>query len=255
MSVESWSLLALAVALIAVLVGAQELGRRTGRRWAEVKEQAGIGAIEASVLALLGLFLAFQMARAGGRLDVRRELIVREANAIRTAYLRLDLLAAEQRSELRELFRRYADSRIRFQEAMPNIQAARDADADSTKIQGEIWTKAVAACRQETGPPAMLLLPALNQMIDVTAEGRVAALTHAPTPMLLLVVVVAVLSAFLGGFGMAAAPKRPMLHMLAFAFVTGITMCMILDLEYPRIGLIRIGTADQALLDARQSMD
>jgi hypothetical protein len=54
---------------------------------------------------------------------------------------------------------------------------------------------------------------------------------------------------------MSAANRRNSLHALIFAAVTAITIFAILDLEYPRIGLIRIGAADQAMIEARQAMD
>ena len=71
----------------------------------------GIGVIEASIFALLGLLLGFSFAGGTSRLDERRELIVKEANAVSTAYLRLDLLPAAEQPEMRHLFRVYLDTR------------------------------------------------------------------------------------------------------------------------------------------------
>src|SRR5947209_19156107 len=84
-----------------------EAGYRLGRRNSEPAELAheGIGAIEAAVFALLGLLLGFSLAGSTSRLDTRRELIIQEANAIGTAYLRLDLLVAGDQPAMRPLFR------------------------------------------------------------------------------------------------------------------------------------------------------
>jgi hypothetical protein len=57
------------------------------------------------------LLLGFAFAGATSRLDTRRELIIREANAIGTAYLRLDLVPAADQPSLRALFRDYLDAR------------------------------------------------------------------------------------------------------------------------------------------------
>ena len=85
------------------------MSSRLRRRGAEDSAYEGIGAIEASVFALLCLLLGFSFAGGTSRLDSRRQLIVEEANAIGTAYLRLDLLVTEGQLEMRHLFREYLD--------------------------------------------------------------------------------------------------------------------------------------------------
>jgi len=39
--------------------------------------------------------------------------------------------------------------------------------------------------------------------------------------------------------------------MVCFAFIIAITVYVILDIEYPRLGLIRVDAFDQALVDVR----
>jgi hypothetical protein len=65
----------------------------------------------------------------------------------------------------------------------------------------------------------------------------------------------AVLAAFIAGVGMASRPKRSWLHMLAFATTTCVTVYVIIDLEYPRHGMIRLDAADRTMLEVRQSLD
>ena len=92
---------ALSVGLSVGMVVCLEVGYRLGRRSSENPEltHEGIGAIEAAVFALLGLLLGFSLAGGTSRLDTRRQLIIEEANAIGTAYLRLDTLAAHDQPE------------------------------------------------------------------------------------------------------------------------------------------------------------
>jgi len=101
--------LGLSICAFAGIVVCVEVGYRLGRRRSEELAHVGIGAIEAAVFALLGLLLAFSFAGGNSRLDTRRQLIIEEANAIGTAYLRLDMLAADQ-PEMRRLFREYLDA-------------------------------------------------------------------------------------------------------------------------------------------------
>lgn len=259
MNTLGFVLIIFGAALFAAMLAVQELGWRLGRRAAEragEKSRTGTGVIEAAVFALLGLLLAFQFARASGRLDSRREMAVHEANAIGTAWLRLDMLPAEDRAALQELFRKYVDARLRERDAIPDLQAAEKELAAAQDLQQQIWSRAVAACqRQDQSAATMLLLPALNDMIDITTSQTVAAETHAPLPVVALLIGVALLSALLAGIATSSAGQRSLLYAVLFAAVTSATFYVILDLEFPRIGLIQIGAPDEALQDARSSMD
>jgi hypothetical protein len=247
----------LATALFLGMVLLQEVGFRLGRAMAVADVfRAGADLIEAAVFGLLGLLLAFQFARAGSRLGYRRGLTVQEANAIGTAYLRLDLLTAERQPALRDLFRRYADARIRAWAKVPNLQAVEAEIAVARKLQTEIWSAAVAAAAWESSlAVALLLVPALNEMFDVATARGVAARTHAPGLVIAFLFSVALLSAALAGYATSAAGRRDWLHALIFAALVTGTIFVILDMEFPGIGLIRVGAADRAMIQARQSMD
>src|SRR5499426_4920010 len=115
-----------------------EIGRRIAiRRMKEDTGNAaeGVGAVDGAVFALLGLLLAFTFSGASARFDHRRDLIVEETNAIGTAWLRLDLLPAQEQPALREGFRRYLDSRLAVYRALPDLSAARQELTRSNEIQ------------------------------------------------------------------------------------------------------------------------
>ena len=118
-----------------------EAGYRWGHR-AVTKEaelaHEGIGAIEGSVFALLGLLLGFSFAGATSRLDARRQLIVEEANAIGTAYLRLDLLPTTSQPEIRQIFRRYLEARLNAYAQLPDPSLVATELAHAAQIQQEI---------------------------------------------------------------------------------------------------------------------
>jgi hypothetical protein len=85
----------------------------------------------------------------------------------------------------------------------------------------------------------MLLLPALNEMIDITTTRTVAAKTHPPAVINVLLIGLVLGSALIAGSAMADDRARGWLHMLGFALAMSISVYMIFDLEYPRMGLIR----------------
>ena len=236
-----------------------DVGRRIGaRHLAKDPESArtGTGTIEAAVFALLGLLIAFTFSGAVSRFDDRRHLIIEEANAIGTAYLRLDLLPPHAQPALREIFRNYVNSRLQAYRELRTARAPKTEMANSVKLQGEIWKRAVAASVADGAAPSapMLLLTALNQMIDITTTRTMALQFHPPFIIFWMLFLVALASALLAGYGMAGGKSRRWLHVISFAVVIGLTVYVILDIEFPRYGLIRVDAFDQALVDLLQSM-
>lgn len=236
-----------------------EIGRRIGRRYRSEeseRERAGQITIETSVYALLGLMVAFTFAGAAARFDDRRTQTVQEANAIGTAYMRLDLLPTAAQPALRDAFRRYIEERMAVYRVLPDIAASNDHAARAGVMQGEIWTGAVAALREAEPKAALLLLPALNEMFDITAIRNVAMRTRTPHVILGTLVVLTLLCSLLVGYGLAGGKSfSTALHMLGFALAMTVTIYVIVDLDHPRIGLIRLDYADQALAEVRSAMD
>ena len=234
-----------------------ELGRRLGRR-RQGKDlegaRAGLGAVEGAVFTLLGLLIAFTFSGAASRFDARRQLIVQEANAIGTAWLRLDLLPAGAQPELRDLFRRYLDLRLAAYRKMPDIEATLAELSKSTALQGEIWKKGVAACQESPDPAKVQLIPALNEMFDLAATRALAAQMHPPAIIFVMLGILALMSSLLAGYAMAGSKTRSWIHVVGFALIMATTVYVILDLEFPRLGIIRIDAFDQVFVDLRQSM-
>jgi hypothetical protein len=229
-----------------------EIGYRIGRKQ---REYQGTSTVEAAILGLLGLILAFTFGAVQTRVDIRRELIIKEANAIGTAYLRLDLLPPSEQPGIRGLFRPYLDSRLRFYQMLGNREAAERELAGSTKLQQEIWTRAVAACRPEPWTPAaILVLPAINDMIDVTAARTLMLQTHNPGFVTALLVTLAGCSGIVAGYGMSARKSRSLLHVILYAVTITATVNAVIELDFPRTGLIRISSADNILLRLRDSI-
>jgi hypothetical protein len=248
----------LAAALFLGMLVLSEFGRRVGqRRFARDPEGArvGTGVVDGAVFGLLGLLVAFTFSGAGARFDARRQLVVEEANAIGTAWLRLDLLPVGEQPALRVLFRSYLDTRLEVYQSLPDLEAAADALARSVALQGDIWARAVAASQ---GPDyqraVVVLLPALNQMIDITTTRTMASRIHPPGIIFALLIALGLVCSLLAGYAMAGGKQRSWTHSVGFAAVIALSVYVILDLEYPRRGLIRVDAIDQVLIDLRASM-
>jgi hypothetical protein len=101
--------------LLVMMLVSMDIGYRIGHRRKTSDAQTSIeviGTVDAAVFGLLGLILAFTFSGASDRLALRRTQIVQEANAIGTAYLRIDVLAQSDQPAIRELFRSYLEKRI-----------------------------------------------------------------------------------------------------------------------------------------------
>lgn len=248
-----------AVGLAVGIVVLLEVGRRIGaKRMAVEGESAvnGLGTIQGAMFGLMGLILAFTFSGALTRFDGRRNLVVEEANDVGTAWLRIDLLNPEAQPPMRDLFRRYLDSRIEVYRKVPDMDAVNAELARSSRLQSEIWSLAVTSARDAKIPAApMLLLPALNAMIDITTTRTEATRVHPPLVIFVMLGTLTFACSLFAGYNMATRPRLNLLHSAGFALVLAVTVYVIIDLEYPRVGLIRMTDSDQALADLRKSMD
>lgn len=247
----------LSALLFVVLLGAQELGRRIGLRRIALEGpgvHSGTGVVEGAVFALLGLLFAFTFTSAASRFDARRDLILQEANAVGTSYLRLDYLDPQDQPDLRNSYRAYLDVRMKLYS-----NASRNDEHEALllregELQSEIWKKTHAAlARDGRDKLNMLIVPPINEMFDLSSSRTAATKTHIPIMILALLLLLAVLGAILAGFAMASA-SRKWVHMIAFATILTLTTHVILDLEYPRYGIIRVDSADAYLKQVRDGM-
>lgn len=248
-----------ALGLFVGILLAAECGRRLGlarlRRDPEDPTK-GAAAAEAAVFGLLGLLIAFTFSGAASRFEDRRHLITAEANAIGTAYLRLDLLPVQAQPPLRAQFRQYVDLRAHAYQDAADHAGIEKRLAAATQLQNRIWAEAVAAARQPEAAPqaAMLLLPALNEMIDITTTRQMATRNHPPTIVFALLGGLSLIGALLVGYGTAVRRQRSWLHTVTFGALLALTVYVIFDLEFPRLGFIRVDAADEVLLALRNSM-
>jgi hypothetical protein len=248
----------MSLAVLVSMVVFQLLGRRFAtRRGApgEGPSGTGVAAIEASVFALLGLLVAFSFSGSETRLQARRELIVKEVDAVGTAYLRLDLLPAAYRDAIKEPFRRYVDTRVAYYEKLRDSAAASLQKSRGEELQREIWTLAVGASQRAPDMRASLIvLPALNEMFDVATERDATIRIHIPVAVFLFLGILACGCAFLVGIDMAPPARESWLHVFLFAATMGLTAYVVLNLEYPLAGFVRLGQLEGLLAQLRATM-
>ena len=255
--VTFYAVLPIVVGLFLAMVVCLEIGYRVGHRRIQRDGAAheGLGSIEAATFALLGLLLGFAFSGALGRFDNRRNLIVQEVKAIGTAYLRLDLAPTDDQPELRRLFREYLDARVRVYATPTDDEATDRSIATAEGVQRRIWSALMESSQHDANQHvARTIVPAVNEMIDITTVRTVALHTRLPDAILALLLIVALCSAMTAGYAMAKRGHRSILHVILYATSIAMTIYVVLDLEHPRRGLIRLDATDRILEQLRNSI-
>ncbi|MGH8787334.1 MAG: DUF4239 domain-containing protein [Cupriavidus necator] len=250
--------LVFAAVIFASILMALELGRLVWR-WqvdsGREPESTGVSAVSSAIFALLGLLIAFTFSGAASRFDMRRTLIVQEANDIGTAYLRLDLLPQPARGELQEVFRQYLDARLDAYRAVPDRKRVDAALLRSDMQRERLWTRSVTESQRTTSTAAtMLLLPALNAAFDTATTRLASTKEHPPSVIYGMLFALCWIGALFAGYGMASRGPRNWLHSLLFVASLTVTLYIIVDLEFPRIGLVRVDAFDEVLQEVRNGM-
>ncbi len=240
-----WIQAVVAVGLFAGLLCVVELGYRAGRR-ATVRRRddpnspsAGqLGAIQGAILGLVGLLLGFSYAGAASRFIERQALVVEEANAISTAYLRTGLLDEPHRSDLRTLLRDYTQVRAATFEHL-QVRAILERMNDAARMHAPIWSAAQAGVEARPAVTMAVLVP-VNQVIDLQTVRLAAFRRHLPPLVIGLLGVCASFALAAIGYGCGIAGRRNLPFTGALAIVVAAAVWTTLDLDYPRLGFIRL---------------
>ena len=189
-------------------------------------------------------------------------LVIQEATAVSTAYDRLDLFEGEVAKDLQKKLKEYVLARIDLYRMPHDFSLWEGAEVWSREHQNkihdfktEVWNATVALCPQTNFHPACpLVVSALGNAFDVARLRAGAAEKHPPQIVYVMLFGLGLGGSLLAGFGMAAAKARSWIHMVTFAATLSATLYVITDLEFPRLGLIRIEDFDHFLVDAYEQM-
>jgi len=214
--------------------------------------ESNLSAVNGTLLGILGLLLAFAFSMSNSRFDSRRELIVKEANAIGTVVLRTEAFPDSIRRELREDLRLYVESRIDYFATGMDVAAILGTMKRSDSLSKMIWKKVMSYTRTPAYESKVLtseIIPALNDMIDIVTTRRSAGEATIPDSIMYFLLLLCLTSAFLLGYD----HQGPLNWVIigGFAFMLSVTVLMIIDLDRPRSGLIRMDSTNQRIVDLR----
>ena len=228
---------------LALMLAATEIGFRLGRQFqvstpANTKMQ--ISTVEAALLGVLALLLGFTMTMAVSRFDVRRQLLVDEADAIGTACLRAQLLPAPEGPEILGLLHQYISVRVQYGTAGNDLARLGGLRTQTAQLQTELWAHAAAYAQKDPNPvKAGLLLPSLNQAFDLESARWIAFQNRVPESVMFVNAVVGLLAAMLVGYAFGLDGRRDIFSMCLLALSITLVLAVITDLNRPRSGFIR----------------
>ena len=245
-----WGLFLAIVALVlAAIEGGHRLGSFRNSQPGREKE-APVGAMVGAMLGLLAFMLAFTFGMAASRFDTRKQLVLDEANAIGTTYLRTAMLP-ERRDEIRALLRSYVDTRL---EAVRSGRVAVEI-LRSEDIQGRLWSAATAVGLQHPDSIVVgLFVASLNEVIDLHAKRVTAGLRNRiPGAIWVALLTIATLSLAAMGYHAGLVGTVRSLAFIVVAVTFSAVIALIADLDRPQEGSLTV--SQQALIDVRQSMN
>jgi hypothetical protein len=239
---------------VVLVLLAHEAGYRLGavRQKAKTHEkEAPVGAMVGATLGLLAFLLAFTFGLGANLFQMKREVLLEEANAIGTTYLRADFLPESQRVAVRELLREYVDTRLAGVESGDIDSAIKR----SEEIHNLLWAHASASMRENPGSIAYgLFVETLNDLIDLHAKRVMVSLrSRIPSTIWTALYSIAFFAFGTMGYhgGLAAANRS--FALIAVAVIFSSVIWLVRDLDTAQEGTLRV--SQQALIDLRNSMN
>lgn len=248
---EAW---VIALLLFTLMLISSFVGKQIGN-YIHNKNQTEEKPPETSALiALLFFLLAFTFGMSGERYDSRRKVVVEEANIIGTAILRSDLYPDTTRSLFRKDFKDYVETRISYYKAGSDTKGILNADSLSQIISAKLWKRATSLSKDPANLAAtQQMIPALNDMIDVTTTRLSGEKAKVPQSILVMLFFLAVIISFYGGYSEGRKGKIDWLVQIGFCVLVSLVVLFTLDLDRPRRGFVNLDTPNQTIIDLRKN--
>lgn len=234
-----------------------ECGFRTGRgQRSRIDETAKswIAIIDGAVLGIFGIVLAFSFAMAQERFQARKQLVVEEANAIGTTYLRAQWLPEPHRTDVSTLLRRYVDVRLPNDLQSRNVEdVVQEVVVLSEQLHNQLWLHAVEIAKKGSASPVIaLFLATLNDMIDLNTKRLAAFQNQVPEIILLLLYGLAAFTLLITGYGCGFSNRRNVLATFPLIGLLALFLFVIVDLDRPGRGLIKV--SQQSMIRLQQQL-
>jgi hypothetical protein len=230
------------VGLVVIMLVVAEVGFRFGIRIRDRNSSPGeakmTGAVVGGMLGLMAFMMAFTIGIVISQQGERRAMVVEEANAIGTAWLRAGFLEEPDQAAARALLQEYTEIRVA---AANDISLYAATVTRSEEIHSDLWAIMEENVDRGNDTDIMgLVIESINDVIDIHTMRLAAANLRLPRILGILLFLATVLSFLLVGVASSADRKRDTVAMILFALVFVGVMIVIVDLDRPQEGLLRV---------------
>lgn len=242
------SLLLLFLALLAIYLVVTELGYRVGRRVcrgraADETARTGVGFVTGGILGLLAFLLGVTLSLGDARHNERRMVVLNEANAIGTAWLRAGVIGGEEGERMRRLLADYAELRIRVYRDIRTRADGERLDAETARLQASLWEIASGVARARPDAVSGLMLASLNEMFDLATTQRRFFTERIPTHILRLLLWTSILAVGAMGYNFGVNGSRQAVMSSLLLVLWSSALVLIVDINRPRQGAVTVSPA------------
>jgi hypothetical protein len=188
-----------------------------------------------ATLTLLGLIVAFTFSMAVNRYDQRKNYEEQEANAIGTEYVRADLLPGDA-AKVHALLRSYLDQRVLCYRTQDE-QQLREVNAQTARLQIEMWSIVSASATAKPTPVAALVLAGMNDVLNSQGYTQAAWWNRIPIAAWALLITISIFCNILVGY---VSHGRSAFLFLILPIALSISLFLIADIDSPHYGIIRV---------------
>ena len=243
--------------VVAIFCVVLELAFRLGRHHrahSNDSTRSHLTVLQTALLGLLALLLGFNFAMATSRFEARKTLIQEEVTVIGATYLRTKLLPSDLRGKMSALLKDYVSARIEFMRAGTDEKLLKAASESSRKIENQLWNLAAAAETQDEATATMnLVIQSLTDVYNVNEKRRAALDNHVPATVINLLFVVAIGALGFIAYSYGLGHRRRHGSTTLFAILIAMVFTLILDLDQPRSGFIRVG--EESMLRLQEDLN
>jgi hypothetical protein len=241
------SLVIFGALVLVLLFTANEIGFHVGQwrsrhRPAHERDLTGIGTITAGMLGLLAFTLSLTINIAQNRFELRRSLVVQEANTIEAAWLRSKLITADQGPEIAALIETFAKTQLAYVSA-DTFDVEPGLIARKESLQAQIWQRVQTLVHSQPSTVTSALAGALIEMFGAAQTERFAFESRVPENMSWMLMGGSLLAIGAMGYHFGASGSRQMVLTSLLLVMWAGGMALIADLNRPRIGAIRVDPA------------
>ena len=233
-----------------------KLGNKMQKRFWDSEESDTNGGINSLLGALFGLWaflFAFSFGQSGARFENVRSMIVDEANYLRTAILKADLLPDSIRNVYREELKKYLEERISYYEYAGDAIKFKANREEISKTAVTIWATTVALTkRPDTRAPAVEMVPSLINLFDIGIKREALLGSGIPSPISIMLFILTLAICFVGGFTTSVIKRKEWFVISAFALLAVAIFYITIDLSRPMEGLIRPDAGEATIVNLRK---